>query len=121
MAPLLPCRPFPATIADMTEREFATDVVRRLREAGFEALFAGGCVRDALLGLQPHDFDVATSARPEEVQRLFRKTIAVGVSFGVVEVLGPKPLKVQVATFRTDGPYTDGRRPDSVEFCSPKD
>src|SRR5207237_7084401 len=101
--------------------EFATDVVRRLREAGFEALFAGGCVRDALLGLEPHDFDVATSARPEEVQRLFRKTIAVGVSFGVVEVLGPRPLKVQVATFRTDVSYSDGRHPDAVVFSSPEE
>jgi poly(A) polymerase len=74
-----------------------------------------------LLGLEPDDFDVATSARPEQVQQLFRRTIAVGVSFGVVEVLGPKPLKVQVATFRTEGSYSDGRHPDKVEFTSARE
>ena len=102
----------------MTEREFAIDVVQRLSTAGFVAYWAGGCVRDELLGLEPADFDVATSAHPNDVRRLFRKTVEVGLSFGVVEVLGPYPLKIQVATFRTDGDYLDGRRPDSVEFCS---
>src|SRR4051794_16746044 len=105
----------------MTEREFATDVVRRLRDAGHEALFAGGCVRDQLLGREPADFDVATDAQPERVQRLFRRTVAVGVSFGVVEVLGPKPLKVQVATFRSDGTYSDGRHPDAVTYGTARD
>ena len=102
----------------MTEREFATDVVRRLREAGFEAYWAGGCVRDQVLGRVPADYDVATDARPEQVQRIFRRTVAVGLSFGVVEILGPRPLKIQVATFRSDGTYSDGRRPDSITFCS---
>src|SRR5262245_16938939 len=74
----------------MTEREFAVDVVRRLQDAGSEAYWAGGCVRDELLGLTPKDYDVATSARPEEVQKLFRRNVLVGVSFGVVNVLGPK-------------------------------
>jgi poly(A) polymerase len=109
----------------MTERQFATDVVRRLREHGFQALWAGGCVRDMLLGLDPHDYDVATDARPEQVQRLFRRTVAVGASFGVVEVLGPKtpagPLKVQVATFRSDTTYTDGRHPDAIVFSTPRE
>src|SRR5262249_31886021 len=118
-------RPRPATRSrrmarPTTERDFALEVVTRLREGGFEALWAGGCVRDELLGLTPHDYDVATSARPEEVQRLFRRTIAVGASFGVVEVLGPRVadayLKVQVATFRSDGTYDDGRHPTSVVF-----
>src|SRR5271167_1722710 len=101
----------------MTEREFAIDVVRRLQEAGHEALWAGGCVRDELLGRVPKDFDVASSARPEEVRRLFHRTIAVGAAFGVIEVLGPRPdnqaapLKVQVATFRSDVSYSDGRHP----------
>jgi poly(A) polymerase len=104
-----------------TEREFAVDAVRRLRAAGHEALWAGGCVRDELLGLTPEDYDVATDARPEEVQRLFRRTVAVGVSFGVVEVLGPKPFKVQVATFRSDVSYSDGRRPDAVVFSSARE
>ena len=101
-----------------TPREFAVDVVRTLRDAGHEALFAGGCVRDELLGVEPKDYDVATSARPEQVRRLFRRTVAVGAAFGVVEVLGPHRLNVQVATFRSDGAYIDGRRPESVVFCS---
>src|SRR5436190_12756698 len=109
----------------MTERDFAIDVVRHLREAGHQALWAGGCVRDELLGLVPKDYDVATDARPEEVRKLFRRTIAVGISFGVVEVLGPRdnpePLKVQVATFRSDVGYSDGRRPDQVVFSSDRE
>jgi poly(A) polymerase len=109
----------------VTEREFAIDVVRRLQEAGFQALWAGGGVRDELLGLVPKDYDIATSARPEEVRGLFRRTIAVGESFGVVEVLGPRQmvpaLKVQVATFRADGAYSDGRRPDQVTFASARE
>ena len=104
------------------ERDFAVEVVRRLRGAGHQALWAGGCVRDELLGLAPKDYDVATSARPEEVCRLFRRTVAVGMSFGVIEVLGPRTdkgfLRVQVATFRSDGAYSDGRHPDAVVFSS---
>jgi poly(A) polymerase len=104
-----------------TEREFAVDVVRRLRDAGHEALWAGGCVRDELLGLTPKDYDVATDARPEQVQRLFRRTAAFGASFGVVEVLGPQPFGVEVATFRSDVSYSDGRRPDAVVFSSARE
>src|SRR5207244_11843997 len=73
----------------VTEREFAIGVVRRLQDAGHQALWAGGCVRDELLGLAPKDYDVATDARPEQVQQLFRRTVAVGASFGVIEVLVP--------------------------------
>src|SRR5438445_7809131 len=106
----------------MTERDFAIDVVRRLRGAGYQALWAGGCVRDEVLGLAPKDYDVATNARPEEVQKLFRRTVAVGASFGVIEVLGPRAeedfLKVEVATFRSDVSYSDGRHPDAVVFAS---
>jgi poly(A) polymerase len=109
----------------MTERDFAIDVVRRLREAGDQALWAGGCVRDELLGLVPKDYDVATDARPEEVRRLFRRTVAVGMSFGVIEVLGPRteagPLSVEVATFRSDVSYSDGRHPDAVVFSSARE
>jgi poly(A) polymerase len=109
----------------MTEREFAVTVVKRLREAGHQALWAGGCVRDERLGLTPKDYDVATDARPEDVRALFRRTIAVGMSFGVVEVLGPKTdegyLKVQVATFRSDVSYSDGRHPDQVVFSSARE
>jgi poly(A) polymerase len=105
----------------MTECEFATDVVRRLRAAGHTALWAGGCVRDRLLGREPDDYDVATDARPEQVQKLFKRTVAVGASFGVVQVLGPKPLAVEVATFRSDVSYSDGRHPDAVVFSSPEE
>src|SRR5579875_3700780 len=109
----------------LSKREFAVRVVRRLREAGYEALWAGGCVRDELLGRAPKDYDVATSALPEQVQRLFRRTVAVGASFGVIEVLGPRTaegiLKVQVATFRSDVSYSDGRRPDAVVFASARE
>jgi poly(A) polymerase len=109
----------------VAEREFAIEVVRRLRAAGHEALWAGGCVRDELLGLTPKDYDVATSAKPKQVRRLFRRTVAFGASFGVVEVLGPRTargyLKVQVATFRKDvydeEEELDGRHPPHVEFC----
>ncbi len=108
-----------------TEREFAIDVVRRLRDAGHEALWAGGCVRDELLGLVPKDYDVATAAWPEQVQKIFRRTIEVGAAFGVVEVLGPRTddgfLKVQVATFRRDVSYTGGRRPDAVEYSDARE
>jgi poly(A) polymerase len=111
--------------APPSERDFAIEVVRRLRGAGHEALWAGGCVRDEHLGLAPKDYDVATSAHPDEVCRLFRRTIAVGKSFGVIEVLGPRTpqglLKVQVATFRSDVSYSDGRRPDAVVFSSARE
>jgi poly(A) polymerase len=74
-----------------------------------------------LLGRDPDDFDIATDARPEQVQALFKRTVAVGVSFGVVQVLGPRPLAVEVATFRSDGSYSDGRHPDTVVFSSPEE
>jgi poly(A) polymerase len=112
----------------MTEREFAIDVVRTLQQAGFAALWAGGCVRDELLGLSPNDYDVATDARPEQVQKLFRRCVAIGAAFGVIEVIGPRDksrggdhLTVEVATFRSDGQYVDGRRPESVTFSSPEE
>jgi tRNA nucleotidyltransferase/poly(A) polymerase len=109
----------------MSEREFAVWVVEKLQAAGHQALWAGGCVRDELLGLIPKDYDIATDAVPEQVQALFRRTLALGASFGVVEVLGPRQdgqhLRVQVATFRTDGGYSDGRHPDQVEFASARE
>jgi poly(A) polymerase len=109
----------------MLERDFAIDVVRRLQGAGFQALWAGGCVRDELLGLTPKDYDVATDATPEQVQKLFRRTVAVGASFGVIEVLGPRQegdfLTVEVATFRSDVSYSDGRHPDAVVFSSARE
>lgn len=107
-----------------SQREFATEIVRKLREAGFLAYFAGGCVRDLLLNRPAKDYDVATSAKPAEVRQLFghRRALAVGESFGVIIVLGPKAAgQVEVATFRTDLEYTDGRRPDGVVFCTPEE
>ncbi len=100
-------------------RELALEIVQRLQTAGHQALLAGGCVRDLLLGIEPDDYDVATSARPEQVQELFgrRRTLAIGAAFGVIAVLGAdRRRQVEVATFRTDGGYSDGRRPDSVTF-----
>ena len=112
-----------------SEREFAEQVVRRLQDAGHTALWAGGCVRDLLRGKSPHDFDVATDAAPPRVREVFgnRKTLAVGESFGVVIVLGPKlhgeTVKVEVATFRAEGAYPDGRRPDpsQIRFTTPQE
>jgi poly(A) polymerase len=104
-----------------SKRQFAIEVVRRLQEAGHQALWAGGCVRDLVMGNEPDDFDVATSARPEQVEQLFRRTLAVGASFGVIIVVGQKEQgQVEVATFRTEGPYSDGRHPDQVAFSTPE-
>ena len=95
----------------------ATRLVERLRAAGHEAFFAGGCVRDMLLGKEAHDIDIATSAKPEEVQHLFPRTVAVGAAFGVIVVL-EDDFEFQVATFRSDGAYKDGRHPESVSFTT---
>jgi len=108
----------------ISQRDFAEQVVRQLTDAGYTALWAGGCVRDLLIGREPKDYDVATSARPEQVRDVFgkRKTLSVGESFGVIVVLGPKSAgQVEVATFRTDGNYLDGRRPETVVFSSPEE
>ena len=108
-------------------RDHATNIVRELRRRGFQAYFAGGCVRDTLLGLTPTDYDVATDATPPEVMRVFPDTYAVGAQFGVVLVPAPPdtprvpspsehPNYVEVATFRCDGSYSDGRHPDQVRY-----
>src|SRR2546428_8804535 len=99
----------------MTLREGAVVVVRRLREHGCTAYWVGGCVRDLEMGREPHDYDVTTDARPSEVATLFPNAVLIGVKFGVVVV----PLNghhYEVSTFRTEGPYVDGRRPSRVEF-----
>ncbi|MBN8626988.1 MAG: CCA tRNA nucleotidyltransferase, partial [Planctomycetes bacterium] len=104
---------------DSAQRRFAVEIVERLRAAGHTAYWAGGCVRDEVLGLTPKDYDVATSARPEQVRELFgkRQTLAVGEAFGVIVVVGSRATgNVEVATFRRDAGYSDGRRPDAVEF-----
>lgn len=104
------------------DRRFAVDVVRTLRSAGFEALWAGGCVRDLVMGRPSEDYDVATSATPDQVRDIFgrRNTLAVGAAFGVIIVLDSerKNQAVEVATFRMDAAYSDGRRPDSITFST---
>jgi tRNA nucleotidyltransferase/poly(A) polymerase len=105
-------------------RAFAAEVVDRLRAAGHETYWAGGCVRDELLGRVPADYDVATAAEPHNVRAVFgqRRTLAVGAAFGVITVLGPRGAgQVEVATFRADRDYTDGRHPAGVTFCSARE
>lgn len=100
----------------------ALAIAKTLRDAGHQAFFAGGCVRDLLLGIEPKDYDVATSATPEQITALFPKTFAVGAHFGVILVCSAQPdgpdNATEVATFRHDGAYSDGRRPDAVRFSS---
>jgi poly(A) polymerase len=98
----------------------AREVVSILQAAGHKALYAGGCVRDRLRGVPPADYDIATSARPELLQKLFPKTVAVGVQFGVVCVLH-RGSQYQVATFRSDGAYLDGRHPQEVSYGGPEE
>ena len=105
---------------------FARDVAAQLRGKGHDALFAGGCVRDRLLGRVPKDYDIATSAKPAEVEQTFRGrdtyTVPVGAAFGVICVVDPKTkMQVEVATFRSDGAYLDGRRPVNVTFSTPQE
>ncbi len=101
-------------------RRCAEKIVKVLRDSGHEAYFAGGCVRDMVMKVEPDDYDIATSAVPEEVIRLFRKTLKVGARFGVVIVL-LDGHQFEVATFRTESSYSDGRRPDSVQFSTPEE
>lgn len=100
---------------DSTEHT-ALKILKQIRKAGFTAFFAGGSVRDKLLGREAKDYDIATSATPDQIETLFPKTVAVGKAFGVIVVV-EDGTETEVATFRADGGYQDGRRPDSVEFC----
>ena len=104
----------------MSNQEAALTLVRKLRKAGHTALFAGGCVRDRLLERQAKDYDVVTDAVPEQVSACFRRTLEIGAQFGVVVVLIGSE-QVEVATFRTEGGYQDGRHPSHVEFASMKE
>ena len=101
----------------MSQKDKALSIVRRLRDEGYEAYLAGGCVRDELLGKPPQDYDIATNARPEAVQKIFSQTIPVGTQFGVVLVV-LEGESFAVTTFRFDGPYLDGRRPSHIRFGS---
>jgi poly(A) polymerase len=101
----------------VSAREKAISIVRRLRQEGYEAYLAGGCVRDMLLKKLPQDYDITTNAKPEDIRRVFPKTIPVGEQFGVILVLeDDEPF--EVASFRHDGPYLDGRRPSHVRYGS---
>jgi len=108
----------------MTNRQTAIKIIKRLRRKGFQALLAGGCVRDMLLGRAVSDYDVATNAKPEEVINIFRRTLKVGAKFGVVIVLHKESpgltegKQVEVATFRTETGYADGRHPGKVKFVT---
>jgi poly(A) polymerase len=102
------------------KRAYATEIVRKLRENGHETYFVGGCVRDMEMGVEPSDYDVATAARPDEVMALFPRTEPIGVQFGVVLVIH-KGCPFEVATFRSDDAYVDGRRPTRVTFTGPRE
>src|SRR5271165_1907276 len=108
-------------------KDFATSIVQTLRQQGFQAYLVGGCVRDLLLQREPKDYDVATNATPQQVMGIFPETYAVGAQFGVVLVpaleedrvgaeMSSKSHAVEVATFRSDIGYSDGRHPDEVRF-----
>jgi poly(A) polymerase len=98
-------------------REIAAEIVAKLQRAGFAAFWVGGCVRDFLLGREAQDFDIATDAKPEQVEKLFKKTIPVGRKFGVMIVVEHQQ-QFQVATFRAEADYQDGRRPERVVFAN---
>ncbi len=104
----------------MSQREKAISIIKHLRDEGYEAYLAGGCVRDYLLEKSPQDYDIATDARPEAIQKMFAQTMAVGTQFGVILVI-IEGESFEVATFRYDGPYLDGRRPSYVRFTSMKE
>jgi len=101
----------------VSSKAVATIIVARLQSAGCAAFWVGGCVRDFLLGREPQDFDIATSARPEQIEKLFKRTIAVGRKFGVMVVV-EDGHQFQVATFRAEADYKDGRRPEKVVFAN---
>ena len=92
-------------------------IIRKIRERGFEAFAVGGCVRDTLLGRTPGDWDITTSAKPEEVKAIFGKTVDTGLQHGTVTIIKNRK-GYEVTTYRIDGEYRDGRHPDSVEFTS---
>ena len=103
-------------MTDPPSRATAVEIVRHLQAAGFSAFWVGGCVRDFLLGREPQDYDIATSARPEQVEKLFKRTIAVGRKFGVMVVV-ENGRQFQIATYRAEADYRDGRHPEQVTFA----
>jgi poly(A) polymerase len=101
-------------------KDEALSIVRRLSDAGHTAYFNGGCVRDMLRGVEPHDYDIVSTATPEQIQHMFPRTVPVGAQFGVVLVL-QGDHQFEVSTFRTDEAYVDGRRPTGVRFGTPEE
>jgi poly(A) polymerase len=101
----------------MTPRELAAEICRKLHASGFQAYLVGGCVRDLVLGREPEDYDVATDAHPAQVQELFPSSVDVGARFGVI-LVAEEGAQVEVATFRSDVGYSDGRHPDRVEYST---
>ena len=101
-------------------KKAAREIVKKLQERGFEAYFAGGCVRDMLLGIEPLDIDIATSARPDEIEKIFEKTIPVGKQYGII-VVNMAGHNFEVATFRKEGGYFDARHPTHVTFSKAKE
>jgi len=99
----------------MSPKEKALAIIKRLREEGYESYLAGGCVRDMLLGKSPQDYDITTNALPDDIRKIFSQTIPVGAQFGVMLVMMDGQA-FEVATFRHDGPYLDGRRPAHVRY-----
>ena len=108
-----------AVLRDSPRYDVAASIVRELQEHAYVAYLAGGCIRDALLNIPPKDIDIATSASPEQVQALFHRTIPVGIQFGVVRVRVAE-MEFEVATFRSDGIYLDGRHPSAIRFSTPE-
>ena len=109
-----------STNTAIDKRQEATRIVLRLRSAGYEAYFVGGCVRDSVMGVIPEDYDIVTSALPDQVMALFNRTVAIGAKFGVVAVV-VEGHSYEVATFRSDDVYIDGRRPSDVHFTCAKE
>jgi len=101
-------------------KKSAINIVKKLRKQGYKAFFAGGCVRDMVMNKKPEDYDITTDAKPEEVKKMFPRTVDVGKKFGVTMIPVNNKL-IEVATFRTEGPYLDGRRPTEVRFTNEKE
>jgi poly(A) polymerase len=112
MSSVFELKPFPGELF-----ETACMIAERLRISGHKAFFVGGCVRDSIMGIPPKEYDITTDAKPEEIMRIFSNTVPVGASFGIILVLEGK-YKFEVAAFRQDKRYSDGRHPDSVIYTS---
>jgi len=105
----------------VNKKDLALKVAKQLRDNGFQAYYAGGCVRDTITNLEPADYDIATDATPDIVMKIFKKTIPIGAHFGVILVL-EEGIPFEITTFRSDGKYVDGRHPETVKFSkNPKD